>query len=74
MADDLKVQQGVRRRKRLRIALALADLNQMDLAKRYGVHPIHLTKVLTGERDSAPLISWVDEWIDRTIKEHRIAS
>lgn len=59
------------RRKLFRASLELAETSIADFAEAQDVSQTHLYRVLKGERESARLLSEVDEFITHTIRENR---
>lgn len=50
------------RKARFRAALALAGITAEEWAEQHGVTPGHLSRVLTGKRDSKGLLDKIDQF------------
>lgn len=63
------------RRKRFRVALAVAGKTQADVAKPVlGVTPFHLSRVLLGRREgSQELFAKIDRFIAKQLGEQAVA-
>lgn len=57
------VRERKERKRRFVAALALAGMRQSDFADRHDIDPGHLSKVLSGERDSLRLVGKVEAFI-----------
>lgn len=60
------------RNRQFRAALALAGITQQEWAAQQGLTPGHVSRVLSGERESSRLMDKIDDFIVLHLRKHNI--